>query len=299
VKLKELHRHVFQVTIPLPLDVQEVNVYLFTGKVPTLIDTGTKTPEALQGIREALRQTGVERLEQVLLTHWHVDHAGGAAALAQDGAQVMISARDYTEWVDFVQGGAQRELHERIFREWAVPAEEVQAMQRIYSWLRPLTDFPGQVRQITPRECIAAGDYCLRPVLTPGHTAGHLAFFAEELQFLFSGDLLLPDQVPYPGVWAEGEEVVSGLPSYLESLTKVEELRAKAYFPAHGQADSDPATRCREVREIIYNQVERYQAADSIYQAASRHVNGKGKLGALFYHLHYVYGWHRVKEMLT
>ena len=52
--------------------------YLLPGKVPTLIDAGVGAAGHLDAVA---RETGGS-LAQVLVTHGHTDHAGGASALA-------------------------------------------------------------------------------------------------------------------------------------------------------------------------------------------------------------------------
>lgn len=294
VEITEVYPKIFRLCFPLPLGI-EVNLYLFAGEVPTLIDTGTKGPETMAAIREGMKQAGIEKLQQILLTHWHVDHGGASAALAAEGTQILISARDYEEWLTFSQEDRFTPLHEWMKREWGVPEDKVRGMFKTYKKLQALTDFPDKVSFINPGESIQAGDYRLQAVFTPGHTAGHLSFWAEEEKLLFSGDLLLPDQVPYPGAWLEGEKVISGLPDYLESIKAIEKLGGNTYFPAHGEPQADPAERCREVLAQIEGQVTRHMPAENIYLSANELCKDRPEL--LFYFLHYVYGWETVKEM--
>ena len=55
------------------------NTYLLTGRHPTLIDAGTGESRHLVALDEALAGA---RLEQVLVTHAHSDHAEGSLAVA-------------------------------------------------------------------------------------------------------------------------------------------------------------------------------------------------------------------------
>jgi beta-lactamase superfamily II metal-dependent hydrolase len=48
-----------------------------------LIDTGWEGARDADRIREAARRAGVSRIDHLVITHWHRDHVGGVADLAQ------------------------------------------------------------------------------------------------------------------------------------------------------------------------------------------------------------------------
>lgn len=296
-ELREIAPDIFLLKIPLPLSVNHVNVYIFRGRIPTLLDTGTNTPEVLGMIQTALKQLGIKKLEQVLTTHWHVDHAGGALALAQQGARVYIGAQDYSEWQSFAKGETFELFRDWAGQEWEAPTDIIEGMIKIYDKLRRMTAWPEGVEKLEPLQTIQAGNYVLQSILTPGHTVGHLAFYEETQRMLFSGDMLLPDQVPYPGIWLEEGKVTSGLPSHLQSLSTMEKLKAREYYPAHGDPQANPEVRCQEVRDQIFRQVERYDPTVSVYEGALHLGQGKVNPGVLFMQLHYVYGWKKLYEL--
>ena len=121
--------------------------WLIPGRVPTLIDAGTGEPQHLDALEAALAGS---RLAQVLVTHSHVDHAAGAAAIAQ------------------------RMPHVRFLK---MPWPEHDAAWRV-RW-EPLRD----------DDVIAAGDSFLAAIHTPGHSPDHLCFWDQEERLLFCGDL--------------------------------------------------------------------------------------------------------------
>ena len=59
---------------------------LRSGSSCYMIDTGTA--ESWGQVSAALRQYGITRLDGVIITHTHKDHAGGAMALAQSGLEI-------------------------------------------------------------------------------------------------------------------------------------------------------------------------------------------------------------------
>ena len=121
--------------------------WLLGGRVPTLIDAGAGDPRHLAAVEQAL---GGAVLSQVLVTHAHVDHAGGAPALGERFTGVRFRKMP---WPDRDQ-------------KWPV------------EWL-PLKD--GDV--------IEAGDTALMVIYTPGHSPDHLCFWHPQSRTLFCGDL--------------------------------------------------------------------------------------------------------------
>ena len=121
--------------------------WLIPGRVPTLIDAGTGEPQHLDALEAALAGA---RLAQVLVTHGHVDHASGAAAIAQ------------------------RMPHVR-FLKMLWPTQDAAWHVR---W-EPLED----------GDMVPAGDAVLGAVHTPGHSPDHLCFWSQDSRLLFCGDL--------------------------------------------------------------------------------------------------------------
>ncbi len=121
--------------------------FLCPGRIPTLVDAGTGLPQHLEAVEQALDGAV---LAQVLLTHAHTDHIGGAEALAVRFPGVR-------------------------FRKMPWPGRD----QR----------WPVAWDPIVGDELIQAGDSLLRALHTPGHAPDHLSFWHEETRVLLCGDL--------------------------------------------------------------------------------------------------------------
>jgi glyoxylase-like metal-dependent hydrolase (beta-lactamase superfamily II) len=141
------------------------------------IDTGTNS--SVPYLLEALAQAGVEReaVDYVLLTHVHLDHAGGAGLLMQSlpNAKAVLHPRGAPHMADpgklvkasiVVYG---EENYRRLYGDLApIPAERIMQTadgQRV--------DFAGRALEI---------------VHTPGHALHHQAFVDLDRGNIFTGD---------------------------------------------------------------------------------------------------------------
>jgi glyoxylase-like metal-dependent hydrolase (beta-lactamase superfamily II) len=130
------------------------NTYLLVeGASATLIDAGVGEPRHLGDLESALRATGA-RLDRVLVTHGHRDHAGGAAALAAAHPAAAFCKRPW-------------------------PSEDER--------------YPVRWTRLDDGDEIAVGAERLVALHTPGHSPDHLAFWHEAAAAIFSGDLVVAD----------------------------------------------------------------------------------------------------------
>lgn len=133
----------------------------------TVIDPGGD----VERIGEALAQLGVS-VEQILLTHGHIDHAGGVAAL-RDALTADGSARVPVEGPD---------ERDRFL------LDGLEEQGRAYG-------FSG-ARNVVPDRWLAEGmeveiaGQPFRVLHCPGHTPGHVAFVGETLRLAILGDVL-------------------------------------------------------------------------------------------------------------
>jgi glyoxylase-like metal-dependent hydrolase (beta-lactamase superfamily II) len=136
-----------------PLTGRGTNSYLIPGDRPTLIDPAEAGETFVERVSEALDavQPGAS-LVQVLVTHAHADHIGGAEAVA-------------ARWP--------------VARFAKFPWPERDARHRVtWSWLKD-------------EETLQVGDGTMGALHTPGHAPDHLAFLDIRSSILFCGDLLV------------------------------------------------------------------------------------------------------------
>jgi glyoxylase-like metal-dependent hydrolase (beta-lactamase superfamily II) len=142
----------------------------------TLIDTG----QVGQGeiVAAALRDWGLDRdsLTCVVLTHWHADHAGSAAEIAEWPRVRVLAHKADAPVIRGTAVGAPPAF---------TPAEE--ALHAVVA--RNLPDAPPSRvdRELDDQELIA--EIGARVISTPGHTDGSIALHFPDADVLFTGDI--------------------------------------------------------------------------------------------------------------
>lgn len=247
-----------------------------------VVDPGPPTDHAWDRLRDAIeRGTGFDAIDHILVTHWHVDHAGLAPRLAEAAdATIHMHAEDAPLVADYA---AERERRlerdrDRLFA-WGVPESLVEILVS--------GDTPSPVPDAVPVDPLADGDRiagveCLH---TPGHTAGHAVFLVHDddtsvpTPVALVGDLVLPGTSPNVG--GGDTRMRNPLPTYLDSLDRLERRvgaeaghrsddggatpqadasEAKTVHPGHGMAFA-LAPRLAELRDHHDERLENCVAA--------------------------------------
>jgi glyoxylase-like metal-dependent hydrolase (beta-lactamase superfamily II) len=161
------------------------SAYLLEAREPALVETGPTT--SVDAVREGLGAMGIgpSDLAHIVVTHIHLDHAGGAGALAPHFPTATV-------WV-----------HDRGAPHLAEPKRLVASAARIYGAERllelfgPVHPVPGdRLRAVSDGDRISLGDRELRVLYTPGHAGHHVALLDSRSRGIFVGDALgvfLPD----------------------------------------------------------------------------------------------------------
>ncbi|MFT4539338.1 MAG: hydroxyacylglutathione hydrolase [Planctomycetota bacterium] len=131
-----------------------------------LVDPGDEVDRLMAAVEEH----DVE-LESILLTHGHIDHAGGTAGIVKrTGLPVVGPHREDLFWLEGMEQQAQM-------------------------FGLPVVDSPKPDRWLVHGDEVTVGAQTLQVLFTPGHTPGHVVFFHEPSRMVMVGDVLFDGSI--------------------------------------------------------------------------------------------------------
>ena len=207
------------------------------GDAVVLVESGPGS--TLPALEAGLAQEGLypRDLTHVLLTHIHLDHAGAAGWLAQQGAEIIVHPV-----------GAPHMLN---------PEKLLASAMRIYGdrmdslWGQFLPVPENKLRVVKEGEEIVIGELRFTPIHTPGHAVHHYAYLFENI--CFSGDVggvripgyqYLRVPMPPPDLHME---------SWRASITRLRREKFTHIAPTHFGIYDDPDWQLREVEKGLYS----------------------------------------------
>jgi glyoxylase-like metal-dependent hydrolase (beta-lactamase superfamily II) len=241
---------IHRVTFALPLGIDHVHCYLLPASEGgwNVVDTGLGVPNAAALWARELDLLDA-RVTRILITHFHPDHVGAAADLAElTGAPTFQGADDYAQCVRTWGELRDEERMPEYLREHGTPDLEIESFQE------EGRAFVRMVRFVRDPELLAPGDRIdgWEVLHLPGHADGHLAFLRAGI--LVAGDTLLHTITPNVGLYPDSRPDPLG--DYLSSLERIVELAPGIVFPGHHEPIADPAGRARE---LIAHHAERLE----------------------------------------
>ena len=219
------------------------SAYLIHASQPTLVETGPTT--SVEAVHAGLRSLGLgaDDLANIVVTHIHLDHAGGVGRLSA----AFPSA---TVWV-----------HERGAPHLADPSKLVSSASRVYGEERLKTLFGDvdpvpveRLRSVAENDTIQLGDRWLDVLYTPGHASHHVSLVDSGSGALFTGDALgvhLPDVgVLQPATPPPDIDVELGVESIERIRDRADGLLLFSHF--------GPVTEVAELCEIAIARLRRW-----------------------------------------
>ncbi|MGO4667204.1 MBL fold metallo-hydrolase [Bosea sp. 2RAB26] len=198
-----------------PLNVAVVPVTPFQQNCSVIWCTRTKEAAVVDPggdvdrIQDALKELGVKPVA-IWLTHGHIDHAGGAADLADALAVPVIGPHEADKFLldDLPASGLRFEMR----------------------GIRPVTP----TRWLAEGETVSIGDLAFSVQHVPGHTPGHVTFFQKDAHFLLAGDTVFAGSVgrtDFP--YGSHETLIAGIKAKLLPLG--DDVQ---FLPGHGPAST-------------------------------------------------------------
>ena len=254
--MKEVSPGIYQITMPTPFAVGDVHAYLLWGEPLTLVDTGLYYPPSQRALTAALAEVGVapSDLEQIVLTHSHLDHfgqarwlqqAGGATVLAHPTACAKIA--DLPAFVNHAIGWAGD-----LLTAAGLPEDHHSLVHTFYGIIPQLAQNVTVQRCLDEGDALEAGGQQWQVHFFPGHAGDLITLWQPETGILLGNDHLLAQtssnallEPPRPG---ERDRRLS-LIQYWDSLDRLEALPVAAILPGHGPLITDHRSLLVERRD--------------------------------------------------
>ena len=216
--------------------------YLLDAQQATLVETGPGT--SVDPVTHALDRLGVARTElaHVVVTHIHLDHAGGVGALSErfPAATIWVHERGARHLADpsRLVASATRVWGEREMREFFLPIQPVEA---------------GRLRSLGDGDTIAMGDRELAVLDTPGHASHHVGLVDSRTGAVFTGDAIGIHVPDLPVLRPATPPPDFDLERYVASIERIREAASSVLLFAHYGPLTDVDATCdlaiRRVRD--------------------------------------------------
>jgi len=254
---------VHQFKVPMSHNPLGYTFTYFLEEDRTLIDTGTGSQEAINGLRSELRHLDKDMndIKRIIVTHLHGDHIGlvdyirsisGAEVVAHRSAiknqrlkaeKAENAPNDIKKETKLMGGGKFMSLLNNV-------ARRIRGRPYILEIDRPVDD--GEILTLKDSE--------LKVFWTPGHAASHICLHDADRQIFYAGDHALPKITPHISLhdpWG-GDP----LNDFMKSHDKIRGLDVKTVLPAHeyiyhdldGRIDAiqkHHLDRCGEMKDAI------------------------------------------------
>lgn len=241
-------------TIDLHFQDNESTIASFlieSSEGPILIETGPHS--TFNHLKKGVEAAGykIEDVQNVLLTHIHLDHAGAAWALAEQGAKIF--------------------LHPFGIKHMADPSKLMASAKRIYQ--EQMDKLWGDMRaipanlliEVAHEAEITIGERRFKAWHTPGHASHHIAWQLEKT--VFTGDVA--------GVCIDKGPVIAPLPppdvnieQWQTSIELLRQLNAETFYLTHYGKITDIQSHLNKLETNIHLQAnwvkEHWEKGESI-----------------------------------
>lgn len=187
--------------------------YVQNGAHAFLVDAGMV--ETAEAAVEAIRADALSSPEAIILSHCHIDHVAGIAAIRREIGEIPVFASPQAAGV--LNAGDQITTGAALFG-LPLPAMTIREL--------PLRMCNSDSPDFHPPFPFLEG---IEVFSTPGHTQGSIVLFHRESRSLFSGDTVFAN-----GGVGRWDLPTGNLSELIESLKFLRELDVEALYPGHG-----------------------------------------------------------------
>ncbi|SDY14394.1 MBL fold metallo-hydrolase [Halopenitus persicus] len=272
------------------------DVYVLDGETTALVDTGISTPAVESELADGLAEFGLEfaDVDEVLLTHWHQDHAGLAGAIQREsGCVVRVHEAD----APLVSGAelppsSDPELRREVFDRWGMPDAAREELAEVLDVNESFREVDADVTPFADGDRFTINGIELEAMHLPGHAAGLAAFAFDRTgvdtsalddaglddsglddheaetgtgpeptrdgsgdEVAFVGDAILPRYTPNVG--GADLRMTNALDQYVNSLVRIIDREWSVAYPGHRDTIADPSRRAAVILEHHRERTER------------------------------------------
>ncbi len=207
---------------------------------PVLVECGPGS--CLPALQRELGRHGVaaEDVQDVLVTHIHLDHSGSAGWWAQQGARIHVHHVGAPHLIE--------------------PSKLLASAQRIYGdhmeplWGEYLASPAGQVNALRNGDAVEAAGLIFTALETPGHARHHLVYQLDDVAFC--GDLAGIRLSGRPHTRMPTPPPEFNLEDWLASLDLVRRASFRQLYLTHFGALDDPAGQWDLVERLLRDAVD-------------------------------------------
>jgi glyoxylase-like metal-dependent hydrolase (beta-lactamase superfamily II) len=210
-------------------------------------------------------------IEQILITHGHLDHIGLAAQFVKERkrihgtpTEVWIHYRDADSLINYE---AHAEIYmgsfERLIGTSGVPENETRKLdpKRLIQYYMSIREPVPTARSFKDGASFKTGIGEVSVVWVPGHSSGSTCFVCDEQRVIFSGDHILGDISSNPSISFDSSERI-GMLTYLESLNRISSKEEYIALPGHREPIFDVKSRIEALHTEYDDKIKK--AANSL-----------------------------------
>lgn len=256
---------IHQIPTPTPFYVGAINTYLIEDEPLTLVDSGLKTEEAEEALLAGLKELGFGfgDIEQLVITHSHLDHYGLMGKIAAEGTPRVfahpLEAYDIESELGYAApNDPVYERTERFLLQSGLPEESLDTILIRHPVFEQLREAIKVTNLIEDGDTLKLKHTEWNVIHCPGHSKGMINLYDPATKILLSGDNILSHISPVPLLHFPRDPSrprVHSLAEYIATLGRLKTFDIDLVLGGHG----DIIPNIREVIDsiIVHHEVRK------------------------------------------